>query len=164
MQICNSLQAPLTICKIPYIFMKISAYGFRLADCALPHAAWCGHNPSLCLEVVPTTIIFTLSPRPCSGCIESSLNFHWWHELISKGLNPCVLLLLLLSINNYLCVLCIILKEFLPVQFLILFLLVLFSMMNRYLLDCIFPFCIIHLTSPILAPTPPCLFRFLLPF
>lgn len=57
--ICDSLL--LTICKMPYIFMKISASGLHLADCALIHAAWFGHNPSFCLEAVATP---NASPSP----------------------------------------------------------------------------------------------------
>lgn len=58
---------------MPYIFMKNSASGLHLADCALPHAVWFGHNPSLCLEVVATPTPH-LIPPPQSGCIELSLN------------------------------------------------------------------------------------------
>lgn len=49
MLICNSAR-PLTICKMPYIFMKTSASGLRSADRALLREVWFGHNPSLCLE------------------------------------------------------------------------------------------------------------------
>lgn len=60
---------------MPYIFMKFSASGLHLADCALPRAVWFGHNPSLCLEVVAAPPIIPPTPPPHSECIELSLNF-----------------------------------------------------------------------------------------
>lgn len=56
---------------MPYIFMKISASGLHLADCALLHAVWFGHNPSLCLELVATPTPHLL-PSSHSGSIELS--------------------------------------------------------------------------------------------
>lgn len=55
---------------MPYIFMKISAPGLHLADCALPHAVWFGHNPSLCLEVGATP-----TPHPPPHTPYSVLNY-----------------------------------------------------------------------------------------
>lgn len=78
--------------------MKISASGLHLADCALPHAVWFGHNPSLCLEVVATPAPHPLPP-PYSEYIELSLNFieilkvaeasmAWAYQGPCMGLNP----------------------------------------------------------------------------